>query len=109
LMAARHESVEASPEKKLDAVPEPKQTAVADSAASELMKGSRLTPHPDPESVLQNHPIGVTPRTACQLLGIRLRQLQQLTHEGKLKPVGIGSSRRITSDSIRQRLASPKK
>jgi excisionase family DNA binding protein len=46
-------------------------------------------------------PIAVSPRAACQMLGISTATLYQLMRAGSLRSFTIGRARRIFLDSIR--------
>jgi hypothetical protein len=64
---------------------------------------TRKEPHPDPESVLQAYPGGLTKRKAAEVLGIGLRRVEQLIQDGDLIARGRGNTRRITCESISAR------
>jgi hypothetical protein len=61
-------------------------------------------PHPEPESILANHPLGVNKATAAIIFGISGRRVEQLIKDGELETTGRGHVKRVTTDSIRGRL-----
>ena len=61
-------------------------------------------PHPDPESILSKHPLGVNKATAANIFGISVRRVEQLIKDGELETTGRGHVKRVTTESIKARL-----
>jgi hypothetical protein len=71
-----------------------------------VARREKREPHPDPESVLAGKD-RVTVETAAELLGVTPRRVRQLVLEEHLDTLGIGHAKRISAQSIRQRLNLP--
>lgn len=57
-------------------------------------------PHPDPESILAKHPMGVNKATAAMIFGISGRRVEQLIKDGELETKGRGHVKLVTTHSI---------
>jgi excisionase family DNA binding protein len=53
----------------------------------------------------QFEPLAVSPRQACVLLGVGITRLYELIGNGELQSYRDGRARRITTESIRRRVA----